>query len=79
MEVSDNGTGFHPAATIPGHGGTGVGLRALQQTVDLQNSQNTEKIILRIENRRDNGQICGTRIQIFIPKGCKTERTASYN
>ncbi|MGN0087173.1 MAG: histidine kinase [Alloprevotella sp.] len=79
MEVSDNGTGFHPAATIPGHDGTGVGLRALQQTVDLQNSQNTEKIILRIENRRDNGQICGTRIQIFIPKGCKTERTASYN
>ena len=71
--IRDNGAGYFPQQESQTKG-TGNGLRILFQTIQLLNSKNINKISLNIQNiRKNNEDICGAEVHIFIPDKYKFE------
>ena len=62
--IRDNGIGYHPSSISTQ--GTGTGLKVLNNTLQLLNQVNTQKMSYNITNLNDNG-ITGTQVNIRIP------------
>jgi tetratricopeptide (TPR) repeat protein len=69
--ITDNGIGFHPKTEL-NISGTGTGLRVINQTIQILNSHNKEKITFLIQ-KIDKKEDTGTIVEIFIPQNFKFE------
>jgi len=69
ITIQDNGIGYFPGEIINNRG-SGKGMNILYQTVQLLNSKNTEKIVLKIYNM-DMPEVAGARAEIFLPENFK--------
>jgi len=74
ISIEDNGIGYTPGQISDDLRGTGNGIKMLYKTIDLLNSQNGEKIILRIENLSDQAlHKQGTKVSLVVPLNYKFE------
>lgn len=69
--VIDNGRGYHPDRESS-TSGTGTGLKVLNQTMQILNERNIQKITFTINNIDTPGET-GTNVDIFIPDHFKFE------
>ena len=68
IHIEDNGIGYTPGRYADNGKGTGTGLKVLFRTIELLNTQNTQKIKIKIDNLRDtNNALHGTRVLVEIP------------
>ncbi|MCF8363210.1 MAG: histidine kinase [Prolixibacteraceae bacterium] len=74
IEISDNGIGRKEAAKrlkkSPDKS-NGIGMKVMQDFIDLLNEQNKQKISFNIFDRSENNLPTGTIVQIHIPKQYK--------
>ena len=66
--IEDNGVGYRAGAGAFDERGTGSGLKMLHRTVDLLNLRNRQKMLFKIENRRQiEPSANGTRVTVVVP------------
>lgn len=74
ISIEDNGIGYTPGQISDDLRGTGNGIKMLYKTIDLLNSQNEEKINLRIKNLSDPDiDKQGTKVSLTVPLNYKFE------
>lgn len=71
IKVVDNGRGLRQTYGKQTHG-TGTGLKVINQTIEMLNSRNSEKIVFSIRNREDD-PAGGTITEIYLPANYKFE------
>ena len=68
IHIEDNGSGYAPGRYADTGKGTGTGLKVLFRTIELLNTQNQQKINIKIDNLRNiNNALHGTRVLVEIP------------
>ncbi len=65
VRITDNGTGYYPEKESR-TSGTGTGLKVLNQTIEILNLQNAEKITFSLSKKNKEKQN-GTSVELFIP------------
>lgn len=73
ISIQDNGIGYHPERKKEdSQNSTGTGMKVVNQTIQILNYKNNEKIKFDMNNIEDKMQT-GTKTDIFIPRNFKFE------